>query len=52
MVGIINNELFMVEGPYNHAAAKNACSAFGASQPSRADIARVATEAEYGYCGK
>lgn len=32
--GIINNELFQVEGEFNHATAKNVCKEFGAIQPS------------------
>jgi hypothetical protein len=48
--GIIKNELFLVEGNYNHATAKNVCKAFGAGQASRSDIGRIAKEAEFGAC--
>ncbi|CAB4024254.1 crumbs homolog 1-like, partial [Paramuricea clavata] len=48
--GIINNELFQVEGEFNHATAKNVCKEFGAIQPSKEDIGRIASEAEYGHC--
>ena len=49
-MGIVNNELFLVDGRYNHAAAKNVCKEFGARQPSRKDIDRIAKEAEHGPC--
>jgi hypothetical protein len=48
--GIVNNELFQVKGKFNHPTAKNVCNAFGAHQPSRQDIARIAREAEHGFC--
>ena len=48
--GIVNNELFRIGGQFNHATAKNVCKAFDARQPSRAEIGRIAKEAEYGQC--
>lgn len=48
--GIINNEFFRVDGQFNYPTAKVVCKAFGAHQASIADIARIAREAEVGYC--
>ncbi|CAB4020573.1 neurogenic locus notch homolog 2-like [Paramuricea clavata] len=48
--GIVHNELFLVKGMFNHPTAKKVCNAFGAHQPSWEDIARIAREAEYGFC--